>query len=246
MEDRIFSIIFNEDEITWKTLLLELIKTEQMDPWDIDISQLAKKYIGMVKKLKEHDFRMSGKVVLAAAILLRMQSTQLVEEDMAEFDHLLDGDTENGLLDGLEEGQRQRIPWDRKKLIPKTPQPRKRKVSIHDLIEALQKALEVSKRRIMNQANVPHMEIPQKKFDITEMMKIIFDRIIGFFRGGGTRLYFHNLVPKDTKEAKVHTFIPLLHLSNERKVNINQEEHFGDIEITLKSGKEVEKELAEA
>ncbi len=245
MEDKIFSIIFNEDEITWKTLLLELIKTEQMDPWDIDISLLAKKYISMVKKLKEHDFRMSGKVVLAAAILLRMQSTQLVEEDMAEFDLLLAGESEGGLLDGLEDGVKQRMPWDRRKLIPKTPQPRKRKVSIHDLIEALQKALEVSKRRFMNQANIPKMEVPQKKFDITEMMSVIFQKILNFFNGGGKKLLFHNLVPKDTKEAKVHTFIPLLHLSNERKVNINQEEHFGDIEITLRSHKDADKELAE-
>lgn len=245
MEDRIFSIIFNEDEITWKTLLMELIKTEQMDPWDIDVSLLAKRYITMVKKLKEHDFRVSGKVVLAAAILLRMQSTQLVEEDMAEFDQLLEGESESGLLDGLEQGVHPRIPWDRRRLIPKTPQPRKRKVSIHDLIEALQKALEVSRRRVMNQANIPHVEIPQKKFDITEMMQFIFQKVVTFFSGGGKRLLFHNLVPKDTKEAKVHTFIPLLHLSNERKVDLNQEEHFGDIEITLRSHKDTEKELAE-
>ena len=31
----------------------------------------------------------------------------------------------------------------------------------------------------------------------------------------------------------MYTFIPLLHLSNENKVDLSQDEHFGEINITL-------------
>ena len=40
----------------------------------------------MIKTLKEHDFRLSGKVLLAAAILLKIKSNRWVKEDIANLD----------------------------------------------------------------------------------------------------------------------------------------------------------------
>src|SRR3990167_3010217 len=90
--ERIFNILLSKaDEVTWQSIIYELVKTEQMDPWDIDISLLTQKYIDMLRTLKEHDFRISGKVLLAAAILLKMKSNKLVGEDLSELDRLLIG-----------------------------------------------------------------------------------------------------------------------------------------------------------
>ena len=91
MEDRIIEIVLGKEsnEITWRSMIYELVKNEQLDPWDVDISILSKRYVQMLKKLKELDFRVSGKMVLAAAILLKMKSTLLVGEDMAELDRLM-------------------------------------------------------------------------------------------------------------------------------------------------------------
>ena len=66
---------------------------------------------------------------------------------------------------------------------------------------------------------------------------------MSFFQSGGKSLNFSNLVPSDSKMDKVLTFIPLLHLTNQRKVDLEQEKHFGEIEVYLRSQKEVEKEL---
>ena len=63
-------IVFNEDEVNWKTMLLDLVKNEEMDPWDIDIKQIAEKFFEKLKAYKEMNFRMSGKVLLVAAIML--------------------------------------------------------------------------------------------------------------------------------------------------------------------------------
>ena len=55
MQQKIFQILFEEDEITWQTIIYRLIKEDNMNPWDVDVSLLTKKYIGMLKKLKEMD-----------------------------------------------------------------------------------------------------------------------------------------------------------------------------------------------
>jgi len=240
--ERLFQILYNEDEVTWQTLLYELIKKEEMDPWDINISLLTKNYIQMIKKLKELNLRLSGKVLLAAAILLKIKSNRLLNEDLSELDRLLTGSEEELMEDlGLEDAP---VAYDEEKhpLIPRTPQPRKRKVSIFDLVKALEKALEVKRRRVLNSIPPMDVKIPKKTKDITQVIKEVYGKIKAFFTRQ-ERLTFSQLVPSNTKEDKIYTFIPLLHLTNQRKVDLEQKEHFGEIEIMLNTKKEVEKEL---
>ncbi len=238
MEERIFEILFKEDEITWQSLLYDLVKTEQMDPWDVDISKLTYKYINRIKKLKESDLRVSGKVLLAASILLKIKSTKLMDH-LSDFEDFLAGKQED--LDISEEvgevvDQVSGIYQGMKPLLPRTPQPRARKVSIYELVDALQQALEVKRRRVLEEMPDIKIEIPEKKYDITQVIKEIHQRIGEIFRSQG-RLTFSQLVPNDSREAKVFTFIPLLHLSTQRKIDLTQEVHFGEIEIRLLDGK---------
>ena len=127
---------------------------------------------------------------------------------------------------------------------PRTPQPRKRKVSIYDLMNALEKALEVKRRRVMQNIPPMRLEIPAHKRDITQIIKDIYANIkLFFFRYSKNRLTFSNMVPSGTKEDKIYTFIPLLHLTSQQKIELHQEKHFGEIEIILKNKQEIEKEL---
>lgn len=241
---KLFDIIFNKDDVTWQSLIYELVKSEDMDPWDINITLLSQKYIEMLRQLKDMDFNISGKVVLAAALLLKMKSKKLVGEDLTYLDELFaqkDADLSESMIDEggfdsfdeqyLGEGGVYREPT----LIPKLPQPRKRKVSIYDLIDALQKAIEVKERRVLR--HVPsgsEMRIPDKKVDISQVIMDVYNRIKGFFlRSNGGKVTFSALLPSHSKEDKVLTFIPLLHLSNQRKIDLMQQEHFGEIEIEL-------------
>jgi len=245
--ETIYSMLLEGDEITWQSLLYELVKTEQMDPWDIDVSQLARRYINVVKKMSAMDLRVSGKVVLAAAILLKIKSTRLLEEDLTQFDNLISGESEESLLqeEGVEPSKG-RMKFDGLRLIPKTPQPRARKVSIYDLVEALQEALEVKRRRLLREDYVPDMQIPEKKYDISQLMSSLYQRVMGFFTSSaGSKLTFEQLVPSDRKEDKILTFIPLLHLANNLKVDLMQETPFGEIEIRLSNAREINKELGD-
>ena len=241
--ERIFQLLYNQDEVTWQSLLHDLVKKEQMNPWDVNISLLTKKYIDTIKKLKELDFRISGKVLLAAAILLKMKSNRLLNEDLSELDRLLT-QSEEELIDELDLEEPQRHHEEKHTLIPRTPQPRKRKVSVFDLVKALEKALEVKQRRVMNSIPPMDVKIPKKTKDITQIIREVYTKIRSFFTiNKQNRLTFSQLVPSNTKEDKIYTFIPLLHLTTQRKVNLSQQEHFGEIEIMLNTEKEVDKEL---
>jgi|TARA_B100001971_G_C18214850_1_gene553110 segregation and condensation protein A len=245
MQDKIFEILFDKDDVTWKTIIHELIKTEQMNVWDVDVSLLTQRYIDTIKKMKELDFRVSGKVLLAAALLLKMKSDRLVGEDILQFDRLLDPESgnEGDFFEeelNLDPGRK----IDKANLIPRTPQPRKRKVSIYDLMNALEKALEVKKRRVMRDIP-PMMEAPRKTRDITEVIKEMYGKIKSFLFQKKERLTFSKLAPSDKKEDRIYAFTPLLHLSNQQKVSLSQKKHFGEIEVMIKAKQEVEKELNE-
>ncbi|MEA3430944.1 MAG: ScpA family protein [Nanoarchaeota archaeon] len=253
MQEEIFNMLMKEDDITWHEILTDLVKSEKMDPWDIDVSTLTKKYIDMLKKLKELDLKVSGKVILCAALLLKMKSTRLVGSDLQRLDELFYPPEEDDLYSDDDYDQwayaKDVVKGGKIKLLPRTPQPRKRKVSIYDLMEALQKAMEVKRRRVMR--NVPEeleIRLPAKQIDISVVIREVFSRIKSWFFKNNKKIKFSQLIPGSSKEDKVYTFIPLLHLSNQRKIEISQEEHFGDIDIELSKNppkKEVEDNVNE-
>jgi len=234
MQDQIFELLFEKDDVTWQTILHDLVRSEKMNPWDIDISLLSKKYLEMVKTLKKLDLKVSGKVILAAAILLKMKSDRLMGQDLAYLDSLLNPADEEILYED-EDGLLPKI-TEMPKLIPRTPQPRKRKVSIYDLVGALKKALEVKKRRIMRIVPPAPVDVPERKININSVIRKLYHKISTFFSGNrNRRLTFTQLVPSGSKRDKVLRFIPLLHLTNQRKIDLMQEQHFGEIEILLKN-----------
>ena len=148
MQDKVLDILMQDNEITWQNIIYELIKTEEMNPWDVDVTLLTQKYLETVKKLQETNFFLSGKVLLASAMLVRIKSTKLLEEDISNFDNILfhQDETFDELDDFVEFKERLKV--DVPGLGIKTPQSRKRRVSVKDLIGALERALEVNKRRI--------------------------------------------------------------------------------------------------
>ncbi len=245
--EKILDIIIDQDEITWQTIIYDLINSEEMDPWNVNISLLTQKYIRMIKTLQQHDFRLSGKVLLAAALLLKIKSHKWLTEDIANLDSLFssaDGDADD-LLDGIEDDYYQPREVVDSELIPRTPRPRRRKVSVYDLVNALEKALEVKHRRVIRDMPVLDVKAPTKKRDISEVIKEMYFKIRSFFQTNSKkRLTFSRLIPSETKEDKVFTFIPLLHLANQRKINIEQYQPFGEIEIMLKQKIEIDKELS--
>lgn len=243
MQDKIFSMLVEQNEISWKTIIMDLISTEQMDPWDVNISLLTDKYIERLRELKEQDLKVGGKVVLAASILLRIKSNKLVSDDMDDFDRLIAGTDMNqeAFYDSLEQelaqGEREALK-EEFELLPRMPQARRRKVSVFDLVKALDKALEVKQRRVL-QSIPPPLPLPVRKFDLGASVANLLQRLKSMF-SYKKRLTFTDLLPTHSKQDKVYTFIPLLHLSNQQKVELEQAEPFGEIEVKLAEEKNVQ------
>lgn len=234
-QDKILDLLMSKDEITWQTILYDLVKSGEINPWDIDISLLSNKYLETVRKMQESNLFISGKVILASAILLKIKSEKLISEDIGLLDNLM-FPAEMEELDQFFDRNR-RITLDvEPRLTIKTPQARKRKVQINDLILALEKALEVNERRVLRHAErdrIPdNLFIPEKPRDITEIIKELYDKIKIVFTKKPT-LTFSELIPSNRKQDKLATFVPLLHLATQEKVDLNQEEHFGEIYIKL-------------
>src|SRR3989338_1400050 len=77
------------DQPAWKTILIELVKSEKMDPWNIDIIELSGKYLQKISELGGTDLRIPANAILASAILLKFKSRilsikPLDEEELAE------------------------------------------------------------------------------------------------------------------------------------------------------------------
>ncbi|MBU1850498.1 MAG: segregation/condensation protein A [Nanoarchaeota archaeon] len=233
--ERIFNLLFQEDELTWQTIIYDLVKSESMNPWDINVSLIALKFLERLKQLKNMDFRISGKIVFASALLLKIKSDRLLHEDLVAFDNLMASSEEEMLdvLDELAEGYVDPAKPVLPQIHPRVPQPRKRKVSVFDLVEALEQALEVENRRKQYILPEVRMRVPEKKKDMSLIIKDIYSQIKGYFKDSRVKLTFSQLIPSDTKEDKVLTFIPLLHLDNQSLVDLSQQEHFGEIFVHL-------------
>ncbi len=244
MYERVAQIVVEGDEVGWRSALLDLVRVEQMDPWNLNITELASHFLNLVKTMKEMDLRLSGKMVLAAAILLRLKSEKLLSDDLNEFDRML-AESENIADDFFDEmddhiGPDEVIDRPKEfKLMPRTPQPRKRKISIYDLVDALEKALEVKRRRVRKKLaeaeDANEVKIPQKKIDIHQAMEEVMKQIVGYFDEDKANLKFSELVPNTSRDAKVYTFMPLLYLRNQAKVELHQDGHFDDFEVELKN-----------
>lgn len=245
-ESRIFDIIFKEDELTWKDMIYDLVRNENMNPWDVDISMLAEKFLYMLKQLKQMDFRIGGKVILASSLLLKLKSDRLVGEDMQNFEQLLveqtiDDDFSDDPFE-FEQANLNAFMNDQKRLVPRTPQPRERKVSVFDLVDALEKALDNDyvrqKNKILRGVEVvEENEVPKNFFELGKAMEILHNKIAKMFTTPTTKIMFDELLTSNDKQTKVYTFMPLLHLENQRMVELMQKEHFGEIQIKIMNHK---------
>ncbi|WP_290902663.1 segregation/condensation protein A [Ferroglobus sp.] len=214
-----------------------MAKKGEIDPWNVDVVEVADKFLEELERAKKLDLRVSGRVLLYAAILVRMKSEILtnellkVEEEESfeeyfqpefqdfEFEEYVVEDIEDEVIKSLiATGSR------KKKL--------RRYTTLKDLIEELKKAEErrrKKKRKVRREKDVredpletPHEENVEEW--IREAEKIIFDfakrmEIIPFSKVCG--------------EDIVRSYVSILHLAFRKKIEIWQEKIF-ESEVLLR------------
>jgi len=209
---------------TWKELLIELVSTEQMDPWDIDVGLVAQKYLEYVKGMQAMDLRVPANVVLAAALLLRFKSENLMVEDVAE-----DADTfEERML------QDEALP----ELVFRVNRPRRRRMTLDELMKSLEDVIRKGRKTPPQRQFFPALLIEVPELDMDQKMQKVYDKVIQKQDSEGIVL-FSNLLDEKNAEQVARHLLPVLHLVQEHKIHAWQDQFFGEIFIKLLDGKDL-------
>src|SRR5208283_5002778 len=209
-QERIQDLLFSR-EISWQEIIYDLINTEQLDPWDVDIIVLTNRYLDKLKQLEEEDFFVSSKVLLAAAFLLRIKSELLLSKYLKSIDEILFGRKEQKQIQtiNLNDLDFDDIP----DLIPKSPLPRYKKVSLQELIDSLNKAIVTENRRIKkeivnnNVLRETSISLPKRKFNLNTKSKEIYDKLIQYIKENAAEKISFTELAGTEKEERIISFL---------------------------------------
>ena len=226
-------------------ILVQLAEKGDIDPWDIDLLQVTDKYLAALDKSPRENLLNAGRAIFFASVLLRLKSdillnisneTLLQSQQTDNFfpeDDLLNADNEVRLdLSKLESF------LVRSSL---SKQQRKRKISLSDLIFALQQAEEEEERRALRakmradraftivapESPDDIMEIAQEE-DIDEVVEKI-EAIIQEHLTDEKPITLSFLSGILNNKAK--PFIALLFLAHSQKVVLEQKEFYDEVYI---------------
>jgi len=206
-------------ETNWKEMLIDLVETEKLDPWSIDIAVIADKFVERVRTLQMLDLHVAANVILASSILLRMKTETLLFEEQEE--------EQNG---GIETKEVPQIP----SLTLKLRLPPPRRLTLQELIKAIEEIMKIQqhvKKTIQPiQQNVFQINMNEKDIDalIEETFKSIKENVDSY-----GLVTFSQLIKNKDLEGIIKVFVPLLFLEKNGKVLLFQERFFGEIFIKV-------------
>jgi segregation and condensation protein A len=210
---------------TWREMLIELVDTKQIDPWNIDITKIVDGYVDAIKQMRVLDLYIPANVILAASILLRLKSEAVV---FFQPDQVLEEPDQGGDF--------VRVLPDTSGLVYKSRISPHRRITLDELMAALEDAMKVEKKHFeMRNEQIP---IPIKLDQISIDQKV--ERVLnvaGKLADPYRAVTFSSLSKEFNKESMlVDLFIPLLFLANRGTVSMAQEAFFGEIIITINEG----------
>lgn len=188
-------------------IIIKLVIKGEIDPWNIDISILAEKYIEEIKNIYIPDFITASKVLIAASLLLKLKAESLK----------LENENENKVSKKRIFGIKRFYTLDEIALILKeyTSPPLEYKVS---------------KRKKENQGIKSRVRKNKNQFDYN-LHKAVLEDAIKYLEEEIKNLPDLIKLSDLNYPNKPQAFVALLFLNYDNKVNIIQEEHFEEIYI---------------
>ncbi len=209
---------------TWKDILLELISSNRIDPWNIDLVDLADAFISKVREMESMDFVIQANVILAASILLKYKSDYLkflnYQSELTEFP------ADEDVAAAPEE-----IP----QLTLSSRIPPRRQVTAEELINEMEQIIkyeDVERVRIPRGAIIETVDLELREHDIENDMVRVLDRIRQHTDREGWSLFSAVTKGQDIQE-KVYTLMCILYLVQGGQLDIRQDKIFGEIFVHL-------------
>ncbi|MEM0202210.1 MAG: segregation/condensation protein A, partial [Candidatus Micrarchaeaceae archaeon] len=218
-----FDIVELVGNATWRELIVMLVETNKLDPWNIDITKIVDSYVETINKMKLLDLFMPANIIFAASVLLRIKSDTMkfFEEPPEEFYQ----EDEPHTRDRPEVGE----------LVARTRHQPQARITLEQLMVALDDAIKVEAKRVERErfyAEPVELNIEVEDIDkkIGDVLKLVSDNSdsYGITSFNSVRRYF-----PDGYGMLMDFFVPLLYLHNNGSVAMSQEEFFGEIMIKV-------------
>jgi len=219
-------------------LLLDLIRKQEINIYDIPIARITSQYLEYMQKVMELDIELSSEFVYMAATLIHIKSKLLLPRD-PELDKISpEEDPRKELVERLLEHERfknaaemlqqkrvlEEAMWSNPQIeLFSTPdEMRSLSVTIFDLVRTFQSVLERAKSR-------PVYEIGDEDVSVPDMIRFLQDQLSRPRREplSATRLFER----QQTRRAMICLFLAILELVRRQNVELTQGEAFGDIGI---------------
>ena len=222
-------------------LLLYLVKKEEVDIYEVNLTKIATQFIEYVDLMREMDLDIAGEFLVMAATLMYIKSRELLpknqqveapEEDededprwelirqLVEYKKFKDAAAHLQERELIQEQIYGRVP-SRPEFSIETPNLRP-EVSIFDLVNAVSNILKRYNQRPQGR------DLFEEKWSVSEKIELL----AGMIRER-QRLRFSELFEAANHRSEVIvTFLALLELIRMKQIRIEQSEAFADIEIS--------------
>ncbi len=223
-------------------LLLYLVRKQEVDIYQVNLTQLAVEFIEYIELMRELDLNIAGEFVVMAATLMHIKSRELLpkEKQVDSEEETEEEDPRWELIRQLVEykkfkdaaAQLQHIETAQESIYPRNPgkpnlppietEEKNPKVTVFDLLKAVNKILERIQEK---EASVRNIHADQ--FSVSEKIQLIRETILT-----GTKIRFTELFSDvKSRQEVVCTFLAMLELIRLHVIQACQSEVFGEIEL---------------
>jgi segregation and condensation protein A len=212
------------EQPAWKTILIDLVKSNKMDPWDIDVAGLTQKYLNKINQLETSNLKVPANAILACAILVKTKSKQLKLSSVEEEEE------EVTMTDEQKELFLEEIPD-----LMASRSFREGKISLDELVNSIEGIIQQTTPLKRNMREIPKMELDFDTTSIEDKLGDVLDLIKDKVDSQGL-VMFNDLVENNENNSLINVFLPVLFLMNSGKILAYQEDFFGDIFVKLIEG----------
>ena len=222
-------------------LLLYLIKKEEVDIYEVNLTKLATQFIEYIEVMRMLDLDIAGEFLVMASTLMYIKSRELLpadlqvvqeeEEDgedprwelirqLVEYKKFKDAASQLQFMEAAQEHIFPRVPG--KLEFATQPAAARPEVSLFDLINAVNSIL----KRITQREDL--RDIFEDKWTVSEKIEFIGNLV----RTNGTARFSALFEAATSRSEVVVTFLAVLELIRLKQILVTQSDAFGDIDIT--------------
>jgi segregation and condensation protein A len=215
-------------------LLLHLIRTQEIDIYDIPIARITEQYLGYLDLMRELNVNLAGEFVAMAATLIHIKSKLLLPPDPSELPDSPGEDPRRELVDRLLEHeqfkraadllhQRQILEdsiWVRGEREFEEEEQEAVSATVFDLVAAFHRVLERNREKIVLHVAQEQVSLEQKLEEVRSLLRLRREF-----------LFSHFLSQPVSRLSLAVTFFALLELARLRELRLLQEALFADIRI---------------